>query len=99
MLAWAAYLPWGLLQQYVLNGYFLNRLETLVSRQRGAGDLGGAVLRRASPNWFLMAVTLVAGYFAHGYTGGIRISTSWGRRTPQWGSCYCWWFRIPSAIT
>src|SRR5262249_5710468 len=25
-LAWTAYLPWGTLQQYLLNGYFLNRL-------------------------------------------------------------------------
>src|SRR5579872_6863222 len=24
VLSWAAYLPWGLFQQYILNGYFLN---------------------------------------------------------------------------
>src|SRR5689334_12606437 len=24
-LAWAAYVPWGAFQQYLLNGYFLNR--------------------------------------------------------------------------
>src|SRR5436853_620402 len=30
LLTWAGYLPWGIFQQYVLNGYFLNRLDRLV---------------------------------------------------------------------
>jgi hypothetical protein len=60
--AWAIYLPWGLLQQYVLNGYFLNRFNSLLSR-RGAPMMASALFAGAhTPNWFLMAVTLVAGY-------------------------------------
>ncbi len=60
--AWFGYLPWGLFQQYILNGYFLNRFSRVVSRRAApvvaAGLFSGAHL----PNWFLMAVTLVAGY-------------------------------------
>jgi len=62
LLAWFGYLPWGLLQQYVLNGYFLNRLDGAVSRQTApvysAALFSGAHL----PNWFLMLITLAAGY-------------------------------------
>jgi len=62
MLAWAGYIPWGLLQQYTLNGYFLNRLSRAVpSRQASlfsAALFSGAHL----PNLFLMAVTLLLGY-------------------------------------
>ena len=62
VLAWSAYLPWALLQQYVLNGYFLNRFEALVSR-RAAPAISAALFSGAhTPNWFLMAVTLVLGY-------------------------------------
>lgn len=62
VLAWAAYLPWGLFQQYVLNGYFLNRLDAVVSR-RAAPMISAALFSGVhTPNWFLMAVTLVAGY-------------------------------------
>jgi hypothetical protein len=63
-LALAAYLPWGLLQQYVLNGYFLNRFDaSLTSR---AASLAAATLFciAHSPNWFLMCVTFVGGYCA-----------------------------------
>lgn len=31
--SWAAYLPWGIFQQYILNGYFLNRFDAAVSRR------------------------------------------------------------------
>ena len=62
LLAWAGYLPWALFQQYVLNGYFLNRISGAVSRQAApvfsAALFSGAHL----PNWFLMLVTLAAGY-------------------------------------
>jgi hypothetical protein len=62
MLAWAAYLPWGLFQQYILNGYFLNRFNSLVSR-RAAPVLSAALFSGAHvPNWFLMLVTLALGY-------------------------------------
>jgi hypothetical protein len=62
LLAWAGYLPWGLFQQYVLNGYFLKRFDAVVSRNRApliaATLFSGAHL----PNWFLMGFTLLAGY-------------------------------------
>jgi hypothetical protein len=62
MLAWCGYLPWGLFQQYVLNGYFLNRLERVVPR-RSAWMLSAALFSGVHlPNWFLMAVTLLLGY-------------------------------------
>jgi hypothetical protein len=62
MLAWAGYLPWGLLQQYTLNGYFLNRLSRAVSN-RQASIVSAALFSWAHlPNWFLMAVTLLLGY-------------------------------------
>jgi hypothetical protein len=62
LVAWAGYIPWGLFQQYILNGYFLNRFETVLPRRTApvvaASLFSGAHL----PNWFLMAVTLIAGY-------------------------------------
>ncbi|PWT98661.1 MAG: hypothetical protein C5B51_28760 [Terriglobia bacterium] len=62
LLTWAAYLPWGIFQQYVLNGYFLNRLDRLVSH-RLAPALTAALFSGAHlPNWFLMLVTFLAGY-------------------------------------
>ena len=62
MMALAAYVPWGVFQQYVLNGYFLNRIDRLVP-QRTAPVLTAALFSSAHlPNWFLMAVTLIAGY-------------------------------------
>ena len=62
MTAWAVYVPWGVFQQYALNGYFLNRIDRLVS-PRVAPALAAALFSSAHlPNWFLMAVTLLAGY-------------------------------------
>lgn len=64
--AWslALYLPWGLLQQYLLNAYFLKRFDTLLS-PRAAGITTAALFSAVhSPNWFLMLVTPVAGYGA-----------------------------------
>jgi len=61
---WAltGYLPWGLFQQYILNGYFLNRFDSVLSR-RTAPMISAALFSGAHlPNWFLMAVTLLAGY-------------------------------------
>jgi hypothetical protein len=61
-LAWAAYLPWGLVQQYVLNGYFLNRFSTVLS-SRSAPVISAVLFSGAhTPNWFLMTVTLLGGY-------------------------------------
>jgi hypothetical protein len=63
VLIWAGYVPWGLFQQYVLNGYFLNRLDRLVSH-RAAPVLSAALFSGAHlPNWFLMAFTFLAGYY------------------------------------
>jgi len=55
-LAWAAYLPWGLFQQYVLNGYFLTRFDAVLAPARSS--LLAAVLFACVhlPNWFLMLV-------------------------------------------
>jgi len=62
VLAWMAYLPWGVFQQYMLNGYFLNRFSAVFSR-RAAPMVAATVFSGAHlPNWFLMAVTLVLGY-------------------------------------
>ena len=62
MEAWAAYVPWGMFQQYALNAYFLNRLDRLVSH-RAAPFLTAALFSSAHlPNWFLMVITLLAGY-------------------------------------
>ncbi len=56
------YLPWGLFQQYIFNGYFTNRFDRLVS-PRAAPVISAAIFSGAhTPNWFLMAVTLLAGY-------------------------------------
>lgn len=68
LLAWAAYLPWGTFQQYMLNGYFLNRFMGAMSGRSAA--ITSAVLFSGAhlPNWFLMAVTLITGYLcAHIY--------------------------------
>jgi membrane protease YdiL (CAAX protease family) len=54
----AAYLPWGLAQEYALNGYFLNRFDAVLST-RVASILTAALFCAAhAPNYFLMAVTL-----------------------------------------
>jgi membrane protease YdiL (CAAX protease family) len=60
----AAYLPWGLAQQYALNGYFLNRFDAAVSTR--AASLMAAVLFSLAhaPNPFLMAITLPLGWCA-----------------------------------
>jgi hypothetical protein len=59
--AW--YILWGLCQQYLLNGYFLNRLEKFGGAP-GFAPVCAAVLFSLAhlPNWFLMAVTLAGGW-------------------------------------
>jgi hypothetical protein len=61
-LAWTAYLPWGIFQQYILNGYFLNRFVRVMPGR--SATVASAMLFSGAhlPNWFLMAVTLLAGY-------------------------------------
>jgi membrane protease YdiL (CAAX protease family) len=62
--ALGAYLPWGIFQQYILNGYFLNRFDRVLSPR--AAPLAAAALFSGAhlPNWFLMGVTLPLGYCA-----------------------------------
>jgi membrane protease YdiL (CAAX protease family) len=60
--SFAAYLPWGVFQQYVLNGYFLNRLDAVLGR-RAASLMAAALFCGVhAPNWFLMVVAFPAGY-------------------------------------
>jgi membrane protease YdiL (CAAX protease family) len=62
-LAWLGYLPWGTFQQYLLNGYFVNRLGRVMA-PRHASIASAALFSGAHlPNWFLMAVTLLLGYY------------------------------------
>lgn len=62
MMAWCGYLPWGLFQQYILNGYFLNRLERVLPG-RAALMVSATLFSGAHlPNLFLMGVTLLLGY-------------------------------------
>jgi hypothetical protein len=59
------YLPWGLFQQYLLNGYFVNRLLLVfpASGTRWARFIAAALFGAAhTPNIFLMCVALVGGY-------------------------------------
>jgi len=57
--SFAVYLPWGLFQQYLMNGYFLRRFDSSLSR--GPASVLTAVLFSVvhAPNWFLMLVTPV----------------------------------------
>jgi len=58
------YCFWGLFQQYVLNGYFVNRFsEFLPQRSQAVPVLAGVCFSLAhAPNWFLMAIALPGGY-------------------------------------
>jgi membrane protease YdiL (CAAX protease family) len=62
LLALAGYLPWGMAQQYAINGYFLRRFDAALSAR--ASSLATALLFSAAhaPNPFLMAVTLPLGW-------------------------------------
>ena len=63
-LALFAYLPWGVLQQYMLNGYFLNRFDRAFSPRASAWLTAVLFGVAHTPNWFLMAVALVGGWCA-----------------------------------
>ena len=58
------YCFWGLFQQYVLNGYFVNRFsELLPGRTQIVPSLAGVSFSLAhTPNWFLMTIALAGGY-------------------------------------
>jgi membrane protease YdiL (CAAX protease family) len=63
-LALALYLPWGLFQQYLLNGYLLKRLESVLSPDKAAPVAAALFSLAHLPNWFLMIATLTGGYCA-----------------------------------
>jgi hypothetical protein len=60
------YCAWGLFQQYLLNGFLVNRLFEISGGHAGwhAMVAAGVFSAAHAPNWFLMAVTLPAGYFS-----------------------------------
>jgi len=64
LLCLAVYCPWGLFQQYILNGYLANRLLAVLPVRHvpliAAALFSGTHL----PNWFLMLVTFAAGYYS-----------------------------------
>ena len=62
--SWAAYVPWGVSQQYALNGYYLNRFRGALEN-RAASLISAALFCGVhTPNLFLMAVAFPAGYCA-----------------------------------
>ncbi len=62
--SFALYLPWACSAELYVNGYFLTRFETALSRS--AASILTSVLFSAvhSPNWFLMLITPAAAYEA-----------------------------------
>ncbi|MEI9976609.1 MAG: CPBP family intramembrane glutamic endopeptidase [Ignavibacteriota bacterium] len=100
-LALFAYLPWGVLQQYMVNGYFLNRFQCAM-KPRAAAALTAVLFGVAhTPNWFLMAVCLIGGWCATQVYRRHRknFCISWARPTRPWDSCSTSRCPIPSAIT
>ena len=63
----AGYIVWALFQQYLLNGYFVNRLQASFQERHEylVAPMGGALFAAAHvPNPLLMGVTLVGGTVA-----------------------------------
>ena len=58
----ALYCGWGLFQQYLLNGYFLNRFARFTRHAPVLAALSFSIVH--TPNWLLMLVTLIGGYCA-----------------------------------
>ena len=60
----ALYCVWGLFQQYVLNGFFVNRFSAaLHNHARAVPVLAGVFFSLAHlPNWLLMIVALIGGF-------------------------------------
>ncbi len=66
-LGFAAYVVWGVFQQYLLNAFLANRLAEFAGSPRSRlVPLGAATLFSLAhlPNWFLMAVTFAGGYLS-----------------------------------
>jgi hypothetical protein len=64
LLSLVAYLPWGLLQQYILNGYFLNRFEPILPPAASVLLIATLFAIAHAPNTFLMPVTFVGACFS-----------------------------------
>ena len=60
--SWAVYVPWGVFQQYALNGYFLNRLDAVLGRRAASLMAAAFFCGVHTPNWFLMLAAFPAGY-------------------------------------
>jgi membrane protease YdiL (CAAX protease family) len=56
------YLAWGLFQEYLLNGYFVNRFVQFTTHAPAVAAITFAAAH--APNWFLMLATGMGGYFA-----------------------------------
>lgn len=67
----ALYLAWGLVQQYLLNGYFLNRLRAGLPERAAIATAALLFSGAHAPNPFLMAVTLAGGWVS------VRIYLKW----------------------
>jgi len=63
-LALFAYVPWGMLQQYMLNGYFLRRFDRALAPHRSSWLTAGLFGVVHAPNWFLMIVAMAGGWCA-----------------------------------
>ncbi|HUB81358.1 MAG TPA: CPBP family intramembrane glutamic endopeptidase [Bryobacteraceae bacterium] len=63
-LALFAYLPWGLLQQYMLNGYFLRGFDRAFPPRESEWLTAVLFGVAHTPNWFLMTVALTGGWCA-----------------------------------
>lgn len=59
-----SYCIWGLFQQYLLNSYFVNRLQAFTTSPDQAAFVAALFFSGAHlPNWFLMLVTYVGGFY------------------------------------
>jgi len=63
-LSFLLYCLWGLFQQYILNGYFVNRFSDFLPGHPHAVPLLAAAFFSLAhlPNWFLMIATAAGGY-------------------------------------
>ena len=63
-LSFLMYCLWGLFQQYILNGYFVNRFSDFLPGHLHAIPLLAAAFFSLAhlPNWFLMIATAAGGY-------------------------------------
>ncbi|MFL5576431.1 MAG: type II CAAX prenyl endopeptidase Rce1 family protein [Gemmatimonadaceae bacterium] len=96
------YCLWGLIQQYALNGYFVNRFAAGAA-ERGRGRrlvplLGATCFALAHlPNWFLVSVTFAAGWLCAGFYLKYRNLYPLGLAHGLLGTAL--YFTVPDAIS